>query len=39
MIIGRIIRDVKALVEYPIWIAKGKPAPDNHVLKKGRILN
>ncbi len=38
MLVGRTVREIKALLEYPIWIARGKPAPDNHIAKKSRIL-
>jgi hypothetical protein len=34
---GRLLRDIKATLEYPLWIFKGCPAPDNHVAKKRRI--
>ena len=35
--LGRIARDIKALVGYPVWLLQGSPAPDNHTYKKRRI--
>ncbi len=34
---GRIARDLKSTLAYPIWALSGKAAPDNHVHKKQRI--
>lgn len=36
---GRIFRDARVFFEYPIWVFKGRPAPDNHLYKRKRIIN
>jgi len=33
----RIIRDARAHLQYPIWLLRGMPYPDNHVYKTRRI--
>jgi hypothetical protein len=37
-VVGRILRDIKANLMYPVWVIQGKPAPDNHIHKRKRIL-
>lgn len=34
---GRMARDLKSTLSYPLWASNGKAAPDNHVHKKQRI--
>jgi len=34
---GQLARDIKSVIEYPIWLMSGKNAPDNHLYKKQRI--
>lgn len=36
-ILGRFLRDGKAVISYPLWLMLGKPAPDNHIYKRNRI--
>lgn len=36
-VLGRFIRNAKALITYPIWLLSGKTAPDNHIFKKKRV--
>ena len=38
MLIARTLRNIQAGIKYPFWILKGRPAPDNHLAKKKRIL-
>ncbi|MBI5387437.1 MAG: hypothetical protein HZA90_22485 [Verrucomicrobia bacterium] len=33
----RALRNIKAAIEYPLWVAARKPAPDNHHFKVQRI--
>jgi hypothetical protein len=33
----RILRNFRSIISYPIWIAKGKPAPDNNLYKNLRL--
>jgi len=35
-ILGRFIRDAKALITYPFWLLS-KSSPDNHIFKKKRV--
>jgi len=37
-VIGRTLRDIKENLMYPVWVMQGKPAPDNHIHKRKRIL-
>ncbi len=36
-VLGRYARDLQAILKYPVWCIRGRPAPDNHVYKKRRI--
>lgn len=38
MVIGRTVRNIKSLIEYPFWMLTEKKAPDNHIFKKRRVL-
>lgn len=35
--LGRFARDANAALNYPVWVFKGRRAPDNHLYKKQRI--
>jgi len=37
-LLGRHSRNLRARITYPLWIAAGKAAPDNHAYKTKRIL-
>src|ERR1035437_10992564 len=37
--IERIMRDIRAGVQYPLWVLRGRPGPDNHRYKINRILS
>ena len=37
-IFGRTARNLRDYLSYPYWIISGKPAPDNHIYKRKRIL-
>jgi hypothetical protein len=38
IVLGRTLRDCRAALEYPFWICRGRPAPDNHLHKRRRLL-
>ena len=38
-VLGRFLRDAKALFTYPIWLFSENSAPDNHIFKKKRVLS
>lgn len=36
-VLGRFLRNSKAIITYPFWSLLGRPVPDNHVYKRKRI--
>jgi hypothetical protein len=38
-VLGRFLRNSKAIITYPFWALFGRPAPDNHIFKRIRIRN
>jgi hypothetical protein len=34
---GRLLRNARELVNYPIWLLSGQLAPDNHTFKRNRV--
>jgi hypothetical protein len=39
LVLGRVMRDVRALAGYPMWLLRDKAGPDNHYYKKKRVLD
>ena len=36
-VLGRFLRNSRAIITYPYWSLFGRPAPDNHVFKRKRV--